>query len=213
MVYIKGLYYIFAIVIALFLLSHHHLKYSFGDSIFHTLGLSPWTDKGNSGLHLPVFIGFILIIIGFLGSVRHFRPKYPKIFSRLVFGCIAFFFIFPLATQGAMFLMKYNANDIDSIDISSGKCSFKSEENHVIADCSFTIFNYGRVTKIAVTPTLPFYPEDSVDIIFEKNILVIETHSRATYSTSFNGVHRNGSDFSGNVQEIDFELELDVNSI
>ncbi len=201
----KGHYSLIAIVLALFLVSQNHLKHSFGDSIFKTIGFSPWTNEGNLGLHLPVIIGIILFIIGFIGAARYYRSRCPKISSRLVIGCIAFFLVFPFITEGVMFLVKYNSNGIDSIDISSGKCSFKSEENIVTADCSFTLFNYGEVNKIAINPILPNYLDDA-DIEFERIVIPLDKHRRMTFGFPFKGMQRNGSGFTGSIQEVGFEV-------
>lgn len=201
----KGHYSLIAIILALLLVSQNHLKHSFGDSIFKSIGLSPWTNGESSGLHLPVIIGIILLIIGFIGAGRYYRSKYPKITSRLVIGCIVFFLVFPFITEGVMFLVKYNSKGMDSIDISSGKCSFKSVENSVTADCSFTLFNYGEVDKIAINPILPNYLDD-VDIEFEKIVIPLDKHRRMTFGFPFKGMQRKGSGFTGSAQEVSFEV-------
>jgi hypothetical protein len=58
---------------------------------------------------------------GIVGSVKYFRPQYPKILSRIVLGCAAFFIVFPIVTEGVMFLVKRNSNGNDSIDLSDGE--------------------------------------------------------------------------------------------
>lgn len=201
----KGYYSLIAIILALFLVSQNHLKQSFGDSIFTAIGWSPWTNKENTGLHLPVLISVILLIIGFFGAVRYFRSRYPQILSRLVIGCIAFFLVFPFITEGVMFLVKYNSNEIDSVDISNGKCSFLSEENIVTADCSFTLFNYGELDKIAIKPILPTYLND-VAIEFERIVVPLDKHRRMNFGLPFKGTQRNGSGFTGFVQDVGFEV-------
>jgi hypothetical protein len=39
------------------------------------------TGKDNTGLHLPVLIGLFLLLTSIVGSVKYFRPQYPKILN------------------------------------------------------------------------------------------------------------------------------------
>ena len=92
--------------------------------------------------------------------------------------------------------MKYNSNSIDSIDVSASKCNFiPKEENHVVADCSFTIFNYGKVSSITIKPILPNYLNDSVHIEFERNTLTFDRHRKINGRMPFNGIQANGVAF------------------
>lgn len=200
-------YYLGAIIVALFLLAQDHLKHSFGDTLFRLFGVSPWTNTENSGAHVPAIIGMILLLIGFVGSVRYLRPRYPKIASRLVMGCIAFFLVFPFITEGIMSLVKYNSNQVDSVSISNGKCSYQSEGNHVKANCTLKIFNYGKVENIAVRPILPGYL-DYVDIEFEQKLISLHKHSEFTVGVLFEGNQKNGSGMSGMNQDVGFEVTV-----
>ncbi|WP_442600720.1 hypothetical protein [Paenibacillus sp. KN14-4R] len=208
----KGFYFIIVLMVGLFLLANTHLKSSLGDSLFKAIGLSPWTDKNNTGLFLPAIIGLVLLLIGIVGTVRNFRSKYPKILSRLIMGTIAFFLVFPYVSEGVMFLVKHNSKGIDSIDISKGNCNFKTEDNHVIANCNFAIFNYGQLDRIAIKPILKNDFYESIGIEFEKNILTFDRHSKRTINMQFIGVQRNGSGMSGSIQDVGFELDINHTS-
>lgn len=201
----KALFFIIAILVSLILLSQNHLKHSMGDIIFEYFGISPWTKKNNSGLHLPVLVGIVLLFISTIEAARFLRPRYPYILSRLVIGYIVFFLVFPFATEGLMFLVKHNSSHIDSINISQSSCSFMTKENKVIANCSFTIFNYGTVEKVSINPKIP---NEDFDFEFEKNILSLDKHSKLTRSMQFNGEQRSGNVFSGSLEGDVLDIEV-----
>jgi hypothetical protein len=199
----KGIYFIVAIVAALFILSNNHLDHSVGDRIFNILGISPWTEKNQSGLHLSVLLGFIILIVGVVGATKYYRPRDPKVLSRIIIGCIAFVFVYPIATEKVMLLIKYNTSGIESVDYSkkNSRCNFQSEGNSVKANCSFTIYNYGDENRITIRPIL-------TEVEFESRELSIRTHSKVNIGTEFYGKQRNGTGFAGSSQDIEAEIEL-----
>jgi hypothetical protein len=59
------------IAISLLLISNTHLGYSFGDSMFRTAGIPPWTNNEyNSGLHLSVIAGSLILVVVYIGAVK-----------------------------------------------------------------------------------------------------------------------------------------------
>lgn len=203
----KGFYYVAAIFIALLLLAYHHLRYSLGDSIFNAVGLSPWTKSNNTGFHLPAIIGIVLLLVGVSGTVKYYKPKYPKILRRIIIGCCVFFIVTPYISEGTMYLLKHNSNGIDSIDVADLKCRYKTDEgNSVIADCSFELYNYGRAEKISLKPVLN---QDYVEFEFQSNTLSLDTHSKLNMSMRFNGIQKDEKVIvSGSLGEVYLDLEI-----
>lgn len=206
----KGYLFILCIIAALFLAANTHLKISLGDSIFRAIGISPWTKDNNNGWHLPVIISLILLIIGFVGAVKIYKEKYPKIVSRLIIGCIAFFLIMPLASEGVMFLVKRNSTSIHSIDISNSRCSYKSSEDNVEANCTFTIFNYGNVNVISIKPVIKLGINEEIEIEFESNTLSLDKRSKFNVNIPFSGMNKSKSSFSGSTKGPYLQFEMNV---
>jgi len=203
----KELIFIFTILFALIFLTNTHLHYSLGDLIFESIGIAPWTKENQNGFHLAVIIGLIFLIPGIIGTVRYYSPRYPKIRSRIFIFCIAFVFLYPLATEKALFLFMRNAEGMKSFDIlnEDSRCNIQTEGNEVKANCSITIFNYGNEDRIAVRPILL---DSSADIHFEKRVISITPHSKVNIGTEFNGVQGNGTGFQGSINRLKFEIDV-----
>lgn len=204
----KDKLYVLLIVIALFLLALDHLDSSLGDRIFTAMGISPWTGENQTGLHLSVCLGYIVLFIGIGGAVRIYRPQYPKILSRIIIGCIVFVICYPLVTERVMFVLKNNSDSITSIDYSkkNSECNIRTEGNQVKAVCSLTLFNYGNVKEVKVKPILMY---NSSEISFESSVIHLSPHYKDDVEIDFHGIQHNGTDFSGSTQE--FGLEIEVN--
>ncbi|MDQ0088740.1 hypothetical protein J2T12_002150 [Paenibacillus anaericanus] len=203
----KGYFYIAAILVALLLLPFHHLGYSLGDSIFKAVGLSPWSKINNTGFHLPAIIGILLLIVGTSGTVKFYKPKYPKILRRIIIGCCVFFIVVPYVSEGTMYLLKHNSNEIDSIDVADLKCRYKTDEgNSVIADCTFELYNYGKAEKISLKPVLN---NEFKQFEFQSNTLSLDSHSKLNMSMQFNGIQKDESVVvSGSLGEVYLDLEI-----
>lgn len=207
----KGYSYIILMIAALIFISHDHMERSFGDRLFNAIGISPWTGANETGFHLSTILGFVLLFIGFTGAVRHIRPRYQKITSRLVLGCIAFILAFPLVTEGVMYVVKYNSHDVSSVDISKGTCNVRSEVSNLTLECSFDIYNYGRVETIAITPLLPPSSIDPADYQFKRHTLTFSPNARkGKMSTGmvFNGSLKGDLGVSGTIQDVEMEFEV-----
>ncbi|KGE16816.1 hypothetical protein [Paenibacillus wynnii] len=76
---VKKYSFLLAICFALLLISNTHLNYTFGDTLFSYLGISPWTEGGKSGFHLPVILGLIILVIGILGTIKPFGRERNEI--------------------------------------------------------------------------------------------------------------------------------------
>ncbi|WP_217595558.1 hypothetical protein [Cohnella sp. GbtcB17] len=196
------------VVFSLIFLTKLHLDYSLGDRLFEVLGVSPWTSKEQSGLHITALLGFVLLIIGVVGTVRHYRSKYPKILSRIIIGCFAFTFIYPILIEKIMFLAKHNASGINSIDVKDGRCNFQTVETVVKANCTFTFYNYGKEKSIVVKPIMK---NNDADIEIEERTVSISPHSRVNLGTQFEGKQRNGTGFSGTLNQISIEIMVNGN--
>lgn len=168
------------------MLANNHLGHSLGDHLFNALGISPWTKKNQTGLHLSVILGLVLLVVGIIGTKRFYRHKFPKVLSWIIIGCIFFIIIFPIATEKVTFLFKYDKSGLESLDYAKreSRCNFQSEGNKVKANCSFTIFNYGKEGKVTIKPILS---DNFADIDFETRGLILQPHTKVTVGVEFSG--------------------------
>ncbi|MFC5528301.1 hypothetical protein [Cohnella yongneupensis] len=197
-----------AIVIAMLLMTNHYMNYSVGDSLFRFIGTSPWTEGDSTGMHLPVVLGLILIVVGIAGASKAYKPTYPKIVSRIIIGCILFSFLYPWATEKAAFIIKHNATGMDSFDYSKkdSSCTIRSDKpnnNQLTANCSFTIFNYGNESQLTVRPIV----SSEADLQFEAKKIMIPSHTKVNVGAMFDGVQNRGTGFSGTVSNIELVIE------
>ncbi|BBH20422.1 hypothetical protein Back11_17670 [Paenibacillus baekrokdamisoli] len=204
----KNILYVVILLLGLLMISDNHLDNSFGDYLFKFIGLSPWTDKDETGLHLPALLGFSLLIFGVSCTVRTYRPRFPKILSRVIIGCIAFILICPIVSEKTMFLLKHNSKGINSLDFSmkDSKCNFQTVESDVKANCSFTIYNYGIEEEVLIKPILKDKYPDIEN--FEEHVVNIAPHRKHTFSVQFDGTQRNGTGFAGTLNKVGIELEV-----
>ncbi|MGG6310746.1 hypothetical protein [Paenibacillus macerans] len=196
------------IMVALFALANNHLGHSLGDRIFTIFGVSPWTGQERTGLHLPVVLGLILLAVGVAGTLRVYRDKYPKMGRWIFLGGIAFFLIYPVATEKTMFIFKFYATGVSSLDYAQkeSQCSLQSEGKQVKANCSFTIYNYGQVEEITLKP---LFSDHFADIEFEPSAISLQPHRKMKMNKEFYGKLIEDTGFSGFMQ--DFAAEVEVN--
>lgn len=202
--------YISAVVLGILLLVVNHMGRSVGDDLFRWIGISPWIQEGRYGFHLPVILGFTFLIIGTIGVANIYRPRYPKIMSRLLLGYIAFIFIFPFITEQLFFLIKYNSTGVSSVAFSKkdSECRYTTEENSVKvkAVCKINIYNYGKQKQATILPALD--PEFS-PIQFEPKLVSLIPRSQEIKNEVFYGEAMDGSTSEGLVKEIGLEIEVD----
>ncbi|MCR8645211.1 hypothetical protein NV379_21380 [Paenibacillus sp. N1-5-1-14] len=197
------------ILIGLLLISNTHLGYSFGDSIFRTVGTPPWTNtEDDSGLHISVIIGLLVIIAGYIGTVKFYQVRFPKIRSRIVLSCIAFVYLFPIVTENAMILLKYNSVSVTSVDFSknNSQCSYRSEEANVEANCTITLINYGKEKDVMIRPYLI---RSTTKVKFEPMTVTLPPHQKVGVNMTFNGKQLDGTGLSGWSKDIGIEVEVD----
>ncbi|MBO9599377.1 MAG: hypothetical protein J7559_16340 [Cohnella sp.] len=195
-----------AILLALFILTDNHVGRSLGDAIFETVGISPWSEGERTGVHRPVFIGLPLLFIGMIGTVKFYKPRYPRIVSRLVIGYVLFIILYPQAAERTTMLLLHNTEGFRSIDYvkEESHCSFRSEEDKVIANCSFTMYNYGNEEEITIKPIL----SDEYGIRFEARTLSIRKHEKNNFGTWFEGTQNENTGFHGSSRRIGAEIQL-----
>ncbi|CAG7659096.1 hypothetical protein ACFQI7_37320 [Paenibacillus allorhizosphaerae] len=197
------------ILIGLLLISNTHLGNSFGDSIFRAVGIPPWTNtEYDSGLHISVIVGLLVIVAGYIGAVKFYQFRFPKIRSRIVLSCIAFAFLFPIVTENALILLKYNSVSVSSVAFSkkNSQCSYRSEEANVKADCTVTLINYGKEKAVTVRPYLI---RSTAKVKFEPMTITLPPHQKVGVGTAFNGKLLDGTGFSGWSNDIGIEIEVD----
>ncbi|MBA9086157.1 hypothetical protein FHR92_002630 [Fontibacillus solani] len=204
----KGLIYIFVLCVGVLMLVRSHLHVSLGDNIFSAAGISPWLGQ-NTRLHLPVLLGFILLLIGMIGTVKIYKPRYPKILSRLIIACVAFMLIFPWASEKLMFVLKHNSNGIHSIDylVENSECHIKTSDNEAKARCSFTFYNYGAENSITIQPV---FEDRYGDLNFEASSVSIIPHSKVSLTAEFIAEgHEIDWLGSGYIKGVEIEVEMD----
>ncbi|MEK4975772.1 hypothetical protein [Bacillus sp. FSL K6-6540] len=176
-----------AIILGLLFISNQHLGYSFGDDLFRWAGISPWTKKGNYGLHLPVIAGLILLTIGILRVTSIYRPLYPKIMSRVMIGCVAWIVVFPFVSESVMFVANFNSSGISTVAYSKkdSNCEYRTENEVILARCQIQIYSYGTERQVTVRPL-------SVDvggrvIDFEPKVVPVRPRGRIEIRETFDG--------------------------
>lgn len=202
--------YISAVVLGLLLLSNHHLGYAFGDDLFRWIGIPPWTDGKSTGLHLPVVLALLLLIFGVVGVSRVYRPRYPKIMSRLIIGCIVFIMIFPFITENLLFLTKYNSTGVSSVAFSKkdSQCKYETEDKTVEIECQLNLYNYGKEHSITIRPLL----DDGVmQFEIEPQTIFLVPRAQSNQSWVFYGkiMNRDISSAGGWGNDIGVEIEID----
>lgn len=202
-------FYIIALILGLALLPFHHLKYSVGDTLFTALGISPWSNgSSNTGLHFPVIIGTILLAIGITGIYRSYRSKYPRILRWLILGSIAFFLVFPSISEAAMYVVKHNAQGDDSVDVTVASCRYNINDKQTEAECTFTLFNYGKAESLTIRPIFTKQMNGLTDMKFEKNELSMDRHSKFDGTMKFQGRLPNEAGISGWSSQVEMEVEV-----
>lgn len=199
--------FISAVVLGLLLISVHHLGYSFGDDIFRWLGIPPWTRKNNMGLHLSTILGLLLSIIGIIGTASIYRPRYPKIMSRLIIGCIAFIMIFPFITEKLFSLTYFNSTGTSSVVYSKkdSQCNYSDEGKKVKAVCKLNIYNYGKLDNVSIRPIVEQMP---LKTEFEYKEIPLIPRTQRLVNEVFYGDLKEVTDFSGWSSDIDVEIEV-----
>lgn len=204
-----------AIIVGLLFISNQHLGYSFGDDLFRWAGISPWTQEGNYGLHLPVLAGLILLVAGILWVARIYRSHYPKIMSRLLIGCIAWIVIFPFLSEFVMYVVNYNSSGISTVSYSrkDSKCDYRTENDAIRAHCQFHIYSYGNEQQVMVRPLSVDIGGRMVD--FESKVVTVRPRGRIQISETFEGfLEQPDSSYSmsGGTNEPGIELIVDGRS-
>ncbi|MFC7679203.1 hypothetical protein [Paenibacillus sp. GCM10028914] len=199
--------FISAAILGLMLLPINHLGNSLGDDLFRWIGVSPWTKENNNGLHLPVVIGFILLIFGSIGVANIYKPRYPKISSRLLIGYIVFIYIFPFLTEQIFFLTKFNSSGISSVAFSKkdSECNYSPENEQVKAVCTLNIYNYGKQKSVTIRPIInPMYSQ----VEFKPKEVSLTPRSQRIVNVVFYGDPLDESSSQGWVKEIGAEIEV-----
>ncbi|RKN86294.1 hypothetical protein [Paenibacillus ginsengarvi] len=197
------------ILIGLLLISDTHLGHSFGDRIFRAVGIPPWTNtEYDSGLHISVIVGLLVLTAGYIGAVKFYQFRFPKIRIRIILVCIAFVFLFPIVTEKAMILLYYNSGSVSSVAFSekNSQCSYRSEEGKVKADCTVTLINYGKEKAVNVRPYLK---RGTAKIKFDPVTITLPPHQKVGVGTVFNGMLLDGTNISGWSSDIGMEIEVD----
>lgn len=199
----------------LLFISNQHLGYSFGDDLFRWAGISPWTKEGDYGLHLPVITGLILLMVGILRVVRMYRPRYPKIMSRVMIGCVAWIVIFPFISEFVMYVVNYNSSGISTVSYSrkDSKCDYRTENEAILARCQIQIYSYGTEQQVTVRPLSLDIGGKMVD--FEPKVVTVRPRGVVQVEETFEGSTEKidaSYGVSGGINEPGIELIVDGRS-
>ncbi|MNN00775.1 hypothetical protein D3C81_1133770 [compost metagenome] len=204
----KRLLYITVLCIGVLMLVRTHLHVSLGDNIFSTVGISPWIGK-NTKFHLPVILGLIFLLFGLMGTVKIYKPRYPKIFSWIIIACIAFMLIFPVAFEKVMFVLKHNSSGIQSLDylVENSECHIKTSDSSATAQCTFTFYNYGAENSVTIQPV---FDDHFGDLDFEANTVSITPQSKVNLMVEFNAIgHEINRTGEGFIKGVGIVVEMD----
>jgi len=204
-----GIYFITLLVTGTLLLAKTHLDLPVGDLIFQFIGISPWSNGHKLGLHYSALLGILLVLLGIVGTVQLYKHRYSKILSRIIIGGIIILYIFPFMTEKATFMLKHNSTGITSIDFSRDKtkCHFTYKEDQILAQCSISLYNYGKLEEITIKP-VDLYHEN--EVVFESKAIGISPHSQFGLWMQFEGKLRNETRMTG-TSSGNYYLELEVN--
>ncbi|WP_054954740.1 hypothetical protein [Paenibacillus dakarensis] len=204
----KRIFYISAAVLGLILLPVHHLGDSVGDDLFRWIGISPWSNWGTYGFHLPVLMGLLLLTIGCIGVWKIYSPRYRKIGSYLLIGCIVFIYIFPFMSKQFFFLTKYNSTDISSVAYSkkNSKCTYTAEDKKVKAECKLNIYNYGKLEQVTLRPIIN---QEMLQANLEPKVVIVPPRSQTFVNEIF--YEDQMKDSSIQVWDNDVSVEIEVN--
>lgn len=72
-----------------------HQGTMFGDYLFRTIGIPPWSEPAtNHGLHYSAIFGIIMLIVSGNLTIMHFKQRYKKYVGRTVILFLSFFIIY-----------------------------------------------------------------------------------------------------------------------
>jgi len=185
----EGVLWLAVIFVSLCLLVNHHLGYSLGDSLLQAIGIPPWIGSDRQKLHVSAITLILVFLFAAVMAVRYYRPTVPRIISRIAIACIAFGIVFPYATEKVIVLVKLNSTSSDSIDyLNDSKCTFSQlSPDRMQANCSLTLFNYGKVESVTITPTVVFQDAIVPDLKFQGKEFhnLLTPHQKTSISVTF----------------------------
>ncbi|KOP65627.1 hypothetical protein AMS62_10495 [Bacillus sp. FJAT-18019] len=175
------------IIVGLLFISYQHLGYSLGDDLFRWAGISPWTKEDHYGLHLPAIAGLALLVTGVLWVTRIYRPRYPKIMSRVLLGCVAWVIIFPFVSESVMYVVNFNSSGITSVAYSrkDSKCNYHTENEAILARCQIQIYSYGTERQVSLRPLGIEVDGKTVD--FEPKVVTVRPRGQVQIDEAFEG--------------------------
>lgn len=162
---------------------------------------------------MSTILGLLLTIIGISGTASIYRPRYPKIMSRLIIGSIAFVWVFPFLSEGVLFLVKMNSTGISSVAFSKkdNECTYRMEEQSVEMRCQLKIYNYGKEQTAAIRP---LFDEEMFPIEIEPSMVLLEPHSGNRLFLDFRGKMKDDHRSSGSgTLRNSFGVEIEVNGV
>ncbi len=117
--------------------------FSFGDKLFLALGMTPWSN-GQTGLHYPFFVSFVLFIIGCLEARRAIAAW------RLLLLIVMLFLISPWVVSFIKPVYYNMQSGLAAIEYDSRNSHFNvrsiADTNSIEVISAITLINYGKNT-------------------------------------------------------------------
>lgn len=200
-----------AIILGLLFISNHHLGYSFGDDLFRWAGIPPWTREGDNGVHLSAIAGLILLVAGILWVTRIYRPRYPKIMSRVLMGCVAWIIVFPFVSESVMYVVNFNSSGMATVAYSrkDSRCDYWLENEAVLARCQIQVYSYGTEGQVTLRPV--GIEVGGVTIDFKPKEVMVRPRSKIRINETFEGLWEQPNSItsmSGATNDPDIELTV-----
>jgi hypothetical protein len=205
----KDLLYMLFLIASLLFLAIDHRGIIIGDRIFRIMGVSPWSDHRNQGIHYSIIVGIVLALISGNILVKHLRIQYMKVGRKVVAFCIIFLLLFPIVSRWLMVIGNLNNSGVSALDYSSKDftCEYHTNDGIVLFQCKIRLLNYGGNSEtVYIKPVFQdnFNQSSGLASIELKYVeLVIPPRSNRTYSMRFTSTPTNltifGATMSGGV--------------
>ncbi|WP_340398063.1 hypothetical protein NST50_15170 [Paenibacillus sp. FSL E2-0202] len=124
-----------------------HQGTMFGDYLFRTIGIPPWSEPAtNHGLHYSAIFGIILLIFSGNLTIMHFKQRYKKYVGRtVILFFIIFYYLYPFLTERLYYFVNMNNEGIEVVDFleKDSHCMYGTQEDMVEVQCTIRLINYG----------------------------------------------------------------------
>ncbi|WP_166243040.1 hypothetical protein [Paenibacillus turpanensis] len=153
----KGIGYFLLFCLSLLMLVVDHRGMYFGDFVFKSIGIPPWSKSPGEGIHYPIVFGVLLLVVSGKLFMDYCRGRYPKIGRRAVLSCVILIFAFPTLSYWSTLALNVNRSGLPTLDYSAkdSQCNFNTGKEEVNIRCELQLMNYGSSPmQVGVKPLL-----------------------------------------------------------